>query len=91
MIKTGNNIVPWTYLIEKLNCEENVRTFYEKEYQKTNQREFRIGKVIRKKVDKLYVKWKVYDNSFKIWIDKKRYCYIKWVIFKKHIAIVKTK
>ena len=77
MIKTVNNIVPWTYLIEKRNFEENVKTFYEKELQKTNQTEFRIGKVIRKKGDKLYVKWKVYDNLFKIWIDKKRYCYIK--------------
>ena len=30
-----------------------------------------IEKIIRKKVDKLYVKWKVYDNSFNSWIDKK--------------------
>ena len=39
--------------------------------QKTNQKEFRIEKVIRKKGDKLYVKWKVYDNSFNSCIDKK--------------------
>ena len=38
--------------------------------QKTNQKEFRIEKVI-KKSDKLYVKWKDYDNSFKSWSDKK--------------------
>ena len=31
----------------------------------------KIEKIIRKKVDKLYVKWKVYDNSFNSWIDKK--------------------
>ena len=35
-----------------------------KELQKTNQEEFRIEKVIRLKVNKLYVKWKGYDNSF---------------------------
>ena len=44
-------------------------TFYEKELQKTNQEEFRIEKVI-KKGDKIYVKWKGYDNSFNSWISK---------------------
>ena len=33
----------------------------EKELQKMNQHEFRIEKVIKKKGDKLYVKWKGYD------------------------------
>ena len=28
-------------------------------------------KMIRRKGDKLYVKWKGYDNSFNSWIDKK--------------------
>ena len=42
-----------------------------KKLQKTNQKEFRIEKGIRKKGDKLYVKWKGYDNSFNSWIDKK--------------------
>ena len=32
---------------------------------------FRIEKVLRKKGDKSYVKWKDYDNSFDSWIDKK--------------------
>ena len=31
-------------------------------------------KVIKKKCDKLYVKWKGYGNLFNSWIDKKRYC-----------------
>ena len=31
----------------------------------------RMEKVIKKKGDKLYVKWKGYDNSFNSWIDKK--------------------
>ena len=47
------------------------KTFYEKELQRTNQEEFIIEKVIKKKRDKLYVKWKGYDNSFNSWIDKK--------------------
>ena len=52
------NTVPWTYVINDLNSEEIIGTFYEKELQKTNQKEFRIEKVIKKKSDKLYVKWK---------------------------------
>ena len=34
--------------------------------------EFRIEKVIKRKGDKIYVKWKGYDSSFNSWIDKKR-------------------
>ena len=55
--------------------------FYEKELQKTNEKEFGIEKLIKRKGKKLYAKWKSYDNSFKSWIDKKWYSYIKWVIF----------
>ena len=42
----------------KKNCEKN-------------QQKFRIEKVIKKKRDKLYVKWNGYDNSFNSWVDKK--------------------
>ena len=45
--------------------------FMKKKLRKTNQKEFRIEKVIKRKEDKLYVKWKGYDNSFNSWIDKK--------------------
>ena len=65
------NTVPWTYVINDLNGEEIIGTFYEKELQKTNQQEFKIEKVIRRKGDKLYVKWKEYDSSFKSWINEK--------------------
>ena len=65
------NTVPWTYIINDLNGEEIIGTFYEKELQKTNQKKFRIEKVIRRKSDKLYVKWKSYNNSFNSWIGKK--------------------
>ena len=70
-IKKIKNTAPWTYFINDLNIEEIVRTFYEKELQKIDQQEFRIEKIIRKKGDKLYVKWKEYDSSFNSWIDKK--------------------
>ena len=65
------NTVPWTYVFNDLNGEEIKERFYEKESQKTNQKEFRIEKVIKRKGNKLYVKWKGYDNSFNSWINKK--------------------
>ena len=65
--KTG----PWTYVINDLNGEEITRSFYEKELQKTNQKEFRTEKIFKRKGDKLYVKWKGYDNSFNSRINKK--------------------
>ena len=64
MIKKVKITAPWTFVINDLNGEEIVGGFYEKELQKTNQTEFRIEKVIKRKGDKLYVKWKGYDNSF---------------------------
>ena len=63
------NTIPWT--ISDLNGEIVIGTFYEKELQKTNQKEFRMEKVLKRKGDKLYVKWKRYDNSFNSWINKK--------------------
>ena len=70
VINKVKNNVPWTYVIIDLNGEEVVGTFYENELQKTNQKEFRIEKVIKRKGDKIYVKWKGYDNSFNSRIDK---------------------
>ena len=71
MIKKVKNIVPRTYIINDLNDEEIIGTFYEKELQKTNENEFMIEKVVKKKGDKLYVKWKGDDSSYNSWIDKK--------------------
>ena len=71
VIKKVKNAVPWTYVINDLNGEEIMGTFYEKELQKTSQEEFRIEKVIKGQGDKMYVKWKGYDNSFNSWIDEK--------------------
>ena len=48
-----------------------------------------IEKVIKRKGDKLYVKWKNHDNSFNSWIDKKDlaifYCIKNEPIFSKTI------
>ena len=71
MIKKIKNTVPWTYVINDLNDEEIIGTFYETELQGTRQNEFRIEKIIKRKGNKLYVKWKGYNNSFNSWIDKK--------------------
>ena len=72
VIKKVKNTVPWTYVINDLNSEKVIVTFYEEELQKTNRKEFRIEKIIKRKGQKLYVKWKGYDNSFNNWIDKKK-------------------
>ena len=61
MIKEVKNTIPWTDIISDLNGEKIIGTFYEKELQKTNQQRFRIEKVIKRKGNKLYVKWKGYD------------------------------
>ena len=71
IINKIKNTVPWTYAISDLNDEEIAGSFYEKELQKASQKEFRIEKVLKRKGDKLYVKWKRYDNSFNSWINKK--------------------
>ena len=46
----------WTSVINDLNGEDITGKFYEKELQKTNQKKFRIEKVIKRKDDRLYVK-----------------------------------
>ena len=62
MIKKVKNTVPWTYVLNDLNGEEIVENFCEKKIQKANQKEFIIKEVTRRKDDKLYVKWKGYNN-----------------------------
>ena len=64
VIKKFKNTVSWTYFINDLNGEQITGTLYEKELQKKNQEEFRIEIVIQRKGNKIYVKWKEYDNSF---------------------------
>ena len=58
-------------LLMILMVKKNIGAFYETELQKIDHQEFRIEKIIKKRRNKLYVKWKGYDNSFNSWIDKK--------------------
>ena len=70
-LQSMDNTVPWAYVINDLKVEEITGTFYEKELQKTNQKEIRTEKFIKRKGDKLYVKWKGYSSLLNSWIDKK--------------------
>ena len=62
VITKVKNIVPWTYVISDLEEKEIGGVFYGKKFGKT---------VIKRKINKLYVKWKGYHSSFNSWIDKK--------------------
>ena len=67
MIRGLENKVSWTYVVSDLNGEKIAGTFYKKELEKTNQEEFKIEKVIKRKGNRLYLKCKGYEN----WIGKK--------------------
>ena len=58
VIKKVKNTAPWIYVISDLNGEELPNRFTKKNCKKTNKKEFRVEKVIKRKGDKLYVKWK---------------------------------
>ena len=70
------------YFISDINGEGIVGTFHERELQKTNQAEYRIDNLIKKKGDVWYVKRKGYDNFSNSWIDKKNYS-----INMKHVSL----
>ena len=64
MIKRVKNTVRWTYANTDTNGKEIVEIFCENKF------EIRIGKAMKRKGNKLYIKWKSYDNLFNSWIDK---------------------
>ena len=67
-IKYSN--VPYYYL-KDLNNEKLKGTFYEQELQKTKQYDlYTIEKILKTNKDKIFVKWRGYDNSFNSWINK---------------------
>ena len=71
VISKIKNIVLWTYVISDLNGEDIDRTFYEQEFQKTSQKNLWIEKMMKRKGDKLFVKWKRYDSSLIVRLIKK--------------------
>ena len=67
-IKYSN--VPYYYL-KDLNNEKLQGTFYEQELQKTKQDDlYTIEKILKTNKNKIFVKWRGYDNSFNSWINK---------------------
>ena len=44
MIKKFKTAVPWACVISDFNDEETVRTSHQKEFQKANQKEFKVEK-----------------------------------------------
>ena len=69
MTKEVKNTVPWTYVINDFNGEEIIGLFYDRT---TKNKSARIeDRKSHKKGNKLYVKWKGYNNSFNSWTDKK--------------------
>ena len=69
VIKKGKILYHGHMLLVILKENKLLEHFMKTNCKKTNQKEFRIGKVIKRKGDKLYVKWKGYDSSFNSWID----------------------
>ena len=60
-------------MISDLNGEKIAASFYEKKLQKASQENFRIEKVLKRKGDELYTKWKRDDNSVNSSINKKTF------------------
>ena len=58
-------------MISGLNGEKIAASLYEKKLLKTSQKKLRIENIIKIKGDKLYPKWKGYENSSNSYIDKK--------------------
>ena len=61
-----------TYQLKDMNNEIIKGQFYEKELQLTKNTtgEYIIEKILKTNKNKIYVKWRGYDNSFNSWIDK---------------------
>lgn len=63
---------PPYYHLNDTSGEEIKGTFYEQEMQKTKFPDiYLVEKVLRKKRDKVYVKWLGFDSSHNSWVNKK--------------------
>ena len=73
IVESVKNTMPVSYKLKDLMGEPIIGRFYEEELQKTNQKTFRIEKVIGRKTNKdgtkmIRVKWRGYANKFNQWI-----------------------
>ena len=57
-------------LLVILTMKRLLERFTKNNFTETNREKFKIRETIKRKGKKLYVKWKGYDNSLNIWIDK---------------------
>ena len=57
-------------LLMILTMKRLLERFTKNNFTEANREKFKIRETIKRKGKKLYVKWKGYDNSFNIWIDK---------------------
>ena len=71
VIKKVKNTVPWTYVTNDVNDEEINGTIYEKELKRLIKKNLGLKRLIKRKGDKLYVRWKSYNSLFNSRIDKK--------------------
>jgi hypothetical protein len=71
-IHTINPSRPPTYLLKDIKGEVVKGSFYEHELMKTKHATvYLVEKVLRRKGDKVYVKWAGFDSTHNSWIDKK--------------------
>ena len=62
LVKKVKNTFSWTCIMEKNGKEIVGALIVEK---------LRVEKVMKRKGDKLYIKWKGCNNSFDIWVNKR--------------------
>lgn len=71
-VKTVQSTNPVTYLLCDLDGHDILGTVYAEELQSVKYPDlYLVEKIIRRRGDKLYVKWLGFDNQHNSWIDKK--------------------
>ena len=71
VVKKVKYVVLWTYVVSDFTCEEIPIIFYAKQRQNISYIEFRVENVIKRKGNRLQVKWEGYGNLFNSWISMK--------------------
>ncbi|XP_066602694.1 uncharacterized protein [Prorops nasuta] len=70
-VKVIQKTNPVSYLLQDLSNNDIKRAFYEQELSKVKDKNvYLVEKILRKKGDKVFVKWLGFDKSHNSWIDK---------------------